>query len=139
MRPEVTFKIVPISGGLGILDEASDKLISMGEDLRNERETRRFIDQVAKERGLEVSAIKTTDGHVVGYEAYRRPVLLNLSTSQNMDDTLSRLASEMGISKGMAIVKAIALLEIAVQAKRDGKAFGVAETANDLILHAVSI
>ncbi len=61
-----------------------------------------------------------------------RLVPLNLSVSTDLDGLLDRISREMGISKADAILRGIALLKAALDAKRDGKAVGAADSADTL-------
>jgi hypothetical protein len=48
-------------------------------------------------------------------------VELTLTIWPELDDMLDNMADELGVTKGEAIVKALGLLRIALDAKRDGR------------------
>jgi len=60
------------------------------------------------------------------------PVTLTLSISPELDDLLDNMADEMGVPKGEAILKAIGLLKIALDAKREGKGIGILDDELDV-------
>jgi hypothetical protein len=51
----------------------------------------------------------------------------SLDVSPDLNATLDKLANSIGGTKGDVLLKAIVLLDLAVDAKRQGKKFGVAE------------
>lgn len=68
-----------------------------------------------------------------------RPVRLTLELSPDLNDTLERVASEIHGTKSEALRRAIVLLEFAVKARREGKAFGIARPGQDLATEVVGL
>jgi predicted transcriptional regulator len=64
---------------------------------------------------------------------------LSLDISPELNDLLNDLAAKMGGTKSDVLRKAIALMEIAVDAKRQGKKFGIAEKDQQLATEIVGI
>lgn len=69
----------------------------------------------------------------------RNKVRLSLDISPELNELLADLASKMGGSKSDVLRKAIALMEVAVEAKRQGKKFGIAEKDQQLATEIVGI
>lgn len=69
----------------------------------------------------------------------RNKVRLSLDISPELNDLLNDLAAKMGGTKSDVLRKAIALMEIAVDAKRQGKKFGIAEKDQPLATEIVGI
>jgi predicted transcriptional regulator len=69
----------------------------------------------------------------------RNKVRLSLDISPELNELLADLAYKMGGSKSDVLRKAIALMEIAVEAKRQGKKFGIAEKDQPLATEIVGI
>lgn len=59
-------------------------------------------------------------------------VHLSLDLSPELNETLEELASKIGGTKTDVLRQAIALMQIAVTAKEEGKKFGIAEPAQPL-------
>ena len=66
-------------------------------------------------------------------------VRLNLEVSPQVDEVLEALASKMHGSKSDVLRKAIALMEVAVRAKEEGKRFGIAEPDQRLTTEIVGL
>lgn len=66
-------------------------------------------------------------------------IRLSLEVSKETDDLLVRLASDMNCSKSEVLRKAIALMEIATQAKQAGKKFGIARPDQELATEIIGI
>jgi predicted transcriptional regulator len=66
-------------------------------------------------------------------------VRANLVMSPEMADLIDRLANETGSTKSDVIRKAINLLEVAVEARKAGRDFGVARAGVDLDTKIVGI
>jgi predicted transcriptional regulator len=69
----------------------------------------------------------------------RTKVRLSLDISPELYDLLSDLAAKTGGTKSDVLRKAIALMEVAVEAKRQGKKFGVAEKDQQLTTEIVGL
>ena len=80
----------------------------------------------------------TTQASATQYEVHPSPSL-NVSMNSEMSETLEHLSKELGMTKAETIIKAITLLKIAAKAKREGKAFGIAEDAGVLSDEIVGI
>lgn len=63
----------------------------------------------------------------------------NLEISSDLNATLVKLAAQIDGSKAEVLRKAIALMEVAVQAKADGKPFGVGHVGQELAIVIVGI
>jgi predicted transcriptional regulator len=68
-----------------------------------------------------------------------RPVRLSLELSPQLNDTLETLAERTHGTKSDVLRKAIALMEVAVRAKEEGKKFGIAERDQPLSTEVVGI
>lgn len=69
----------------------------------------------------------------------RSKVRLSLDVSPEANELLERLAAQIGGTKSDVLRKAIALIEIAVDAKRQGKKFGIAEKDQQLATEIVGL
>ncbi len=123
MKPAYTFRLVSGEGGIRVVDRERDFFLFQDRGGFTSPEVAlQAVEEFAKEKGLLVSVVRTKDGHVDRIEA-RRPVILNLSITPELDELLSRLALDLGLSKAAAVVKGIALLKVAADAKQRGKGF----------------
>jgi predicted transcriptional regulator len=59
-------------------------------------------------------------------------VRMSLELSPDVNQTLDRLAERMHTSKSEVLRKAIGLIEVAVEAREQGKEFGIAEKGTPL-------
>ena len=66
-------------------------------------------------------------------------VRLSLAVSPELDNLLQTLADKTGTSKSEVLRKAIVLMEVAVNAKEEGKKFGVAEKDQPLAKEIVGL
>lgn len=66
-------------------------------------------------------------------------VRLSLEMSAEINATLDRLAEQLGTTKAEVMRKGIALMDVAADAKRKGKAFGVADSPDALSLQIVGL
>lgn len=69
----------------------------------------------------------------------RSKVRLSLDVSPEANELLERLADQIGGTKSDVLRKAIVLMEVAVQAKRDGKKFGIAEKDQQLATEIIGL
>ena len=69
----------------------------------------------------------------------RTKVRLSLDISPEMNTLLESLAGNIGGTKSDVLRKAIALMEVAVDAKRQGKKFGIAEKDQQLATEIIGI
>ncbi len=69
----------------------------------------------------------------------KEKVRLSLDISTELDSLLEQLAAATGSTKSDILRKAIALMEVAVEAKRQGKKFGIAEKDEQLTTEIVGI
>ena len=58
-------------------------------------------------------------------------VVLQLNMSPELDADLDNLGEELGVPKGKAILKALSLLKIAMDAKREGKRVAILDDRDD--------
>lgn len=65
--------------------------------------------------------------HFTQYVAVDESVRLTLNMSVDLHAQLERLAEEMGITKAEVFQKGIALLDVAVQAQKEGKFLGICD------------
>jgi hypothetical protein len=72
--------------------------------------------------GLEMSVLHHRDGSstIVTRPQSKSTVTLTLTVWPELNDLLDNLADDMGVAKGEAVVKAINLLKIAVDARKAG-------------------
>ncbi|GAA6620260.1 DNA-binding protein [Scytonema sp. NUACC26] len=59
-------------------------------------------------------------------------IRFNLDVSPEVHETLEKLAQKIGGTKSDVLRQAIALMQIAIIAKENGKKFGIVETNQDL-------
>lgn len=78
---------------------------------------------------------KRTDARSSG----RTKVRLTLDLSQELDELLQRLADSTGGTKSDVMRKSITLMELAVEAKRAGRRFGVAHEGQNLATEIVGL
>lgn len=69
----------------------------------------------------------------------RMKIRLSLDITPELNDLLNDLASKTGGTKSDVLRKAIGLMEIAIDAKRQGKKFGIAEKDQPLATEIVGI
>lgn len=89
---------------------------------------------MARTKGL-AEARETARGSPIQKEKVR----LSLDISPEMNDLLERLADATGGTKSDVLRRAIALMEVAVEAKRQGKKFGVAEKDQPLATEIIGL
>jgi predicted transcriptional regulator len=68
-----------------------------------------------------------------------KAIRLSLEVSPQMNDKLEELADKMGGTKSDVLRKAVALIEVAVRAKEEGKKFGVAGPDQTLATEIVGL
>lgn len=69
----------------------------------------------------------------------RAKVHLSLDISPDLNALLDKLAASIGGTKSDVLLKAIVLMDVAVDAKRQGKKFGIAEKDQPLATEIVGI
>ena len=69
----------------------------------------------------------------------RTKVHFNLDISPDLNALLDKLAVSIGGTKSDVLLKAIVLMDVAVDAKRQGKKFGIAEQDQPLATEIVGI
>lgn len=69
----------------------------------------------------------------------KEKVRLSLDISAELNALLEQLASTTGGTKSDVLRKAIALMEVAVEAKRQGKKFGIADKDQQLATEIIGI
>ena len=79
-----------------------------------------------------MSAVKTLDQE-------RTKVRLSLDITPELNTLLDSLATSIGGTKSDVLRKAISLMEVAVDAKRQGKKFGIAEKDQPLATEIIGI
>ncbi len=125
------FQIVAGGGGhLAVVDQ-DHRPIVIDTDLRNEQEALGAIEAIGAERGLLLNVIRTKDGRIDRVEA-RRAVNLSLAVTPELDELITRLASDLGATKAATLMRGVALLRAAVDARRAGKVVGSAESPDSL-------
>lgn len=103
MPAVATFRILPGSPFF-LVTEDGKGIVSEGEELRNERDSLRFIEAIAHEKGWVVSAFGNPDGHVERIEASVAPgvVRFSMDSVRAIDDFRSeagRILRELTISR----------------------------------------
>ena len=71
--------------------------------------------------------------------AETKSIKLSLEVSPQMNEKLEELASKLHGTKSDVLRKAIALIEVAVRAKEEGKKFGVAASDQTLTTEIVGL
>lgn len=66
-------------------------------------------------------------------------VKLSLIVSEQLNETLENLAHESGSTKSDVLRKALALLEVASEARRDGNRIGVLTTDRQVLTEIVGV
>ena len=66
-------------------------------------------------------------------------IRLTLDVSPNLNQVLEELAGFIGGTKSDVLRKAIALMEVAVEAKRSGKKFGIVEKDQPMVTQIVGL
>ncbi len=69
----------------------------------------------------------------------KEKVRLSLDISPELNKLLEQLADWTGATKSEVLRKAIALMEVAVEAKRQGKKFGIAERDQQLSTEIIGL
>jgi predicted transcriptional regulator len=69
----------------------------------------------------------------------KEKVRLSLDISPELNALLDQLAEQTGSTKSELLRKAISLLEVAVEAKRQGKKFGIAERDQQLATEIIGL
>jgi predicted transcriptional regulator len=69
----------------------------------------------------------------------RTKIRLSLDISPEANTLLEELAEKIGGTKSEVLRKAIALMEVAVEAKRQGKKFGIAERDQPLATEIIGL
>ncbi len=69
----------------------------------------------------------------------KEKVRLSLDVSPEVNELLEQLASTIGGTKSDVLRKAIALMEVAVDAKQQGKKFGIADKGQTLATEIVGL
>lgn len=69
----------------------------------------------------------------------KKKVRLSLDISGELNDKVEELAEEINGTKSDVLRRAIALLDLAIQARKDGKKFGIAEKSQQLTTEIVGI
>ena len=82
------------------------------------------------------AALKSTRGLP---KTEKEKVRLSLDISAELNALLERLADTTGGTKSDVLRKAIALMEVAIEAKRQGKKFGIAEKDQQLATEIIGI
>lgn len=77
--------------------------------------------------------------HAKNLDQERTKVRLSLDVSPELYTLLESLATTTGGTKSEVLRKAIALMEVAVDAKRQGKKFGIAEKDQQLATEIIGI
>lgn len=104
------------------------------EDFPSERAAEDAVRRRFGAEGMEVSTIQEREGSFMvstrpAIGAPKEGVTLTLTIWPELNDLLDNLADEIGVPKGEAVVKAINLLKIAVEARREGKKLIVLDDA----------
>jgi predicted transcriptional regulator len=71
--------------------------------------------------------------------AQKEKIRLSLDLSSEANEALEDLAKQVGGTKSDVLRKAIALMEVAVEAKKKGKKFGVADSNGNLSTEIVGL
>jgi predicted transcriptional regulator len=71
--------------------------------------------------------------------ANSKAIRLSLEVSPQMNDKLEELADKMGGTKSDVLRKAVALIEVAVRAKEEGRRFGIAAPDQTLATEIVGL
>lgn len=85
------------------------------------------------------SASGARDGPATAVKPEREKVRLSLDISPELNSLLEQLAVKIGGTKSDVLRKSIALMEIMVEAKKQGKKFGIAERDQPLATEIIGI
>lgn len=87
----------------------------------------------------EVSALLAEHGASLMKSNQKEFVRVSLDLSSKLNEKLEGLAEDIGVSKSDVLRRAIALLDFALDAKRQNKKFGVADADGRLTTEIVSL
>jgi hypothetical protein len=68
-----------------------------------------------------------------------QPVRLSLDLSPDTNTVLEHLAEDKGVSKADILRRAIALMEVAVEAKKNGRKFGAVDEEEKLVTEVIGL
>ena len=77
--------------------------------------------------------------NAIATEKERKEIRLSLDISPETNSLLEDLAKKIGGTKSDVLRKAIVLMEVAVEAKRQGRKFGIAEKDQPLATEIVGL
>lgn len=86
-----------------------------------------------------MSKSERTPATAGGRPPERGKVRLSLDISPELNSLLEQLAADIGGTKSEVLRKAIALMQVAVEAKKQGKKFGIAEKDQPLATEIIGI
>lgn len=72
-------------------------------------------------------------------DSFPKPIRLSLELSPELNSTLENLAKQIHGTKSDVLRKAIALMELAVRAKSEGRRIGIAKLDEELAVEVVGI
>jgi predicted transcriptional regulator len=72
-------------------------------------------------------------------DSFPKPIRLSLVLSPELNSTLEDLAKQIHGTKSDVLRKAIALMELAVRAKSEGRRIGIAKPDEELAIEVVGI
>ncbi len=133
MPSSSVFQIVPGEGGHWTVKDRWNQHVFPGKDFRTPNEAQGALAELAKSRGIGWDVVYNTEGRpemvIMGgerrAESSHPVVVLRLTISPELDAILDNMAEEVHGSKGDAILKALALFKIALDAKKEGKRIGI--------------
>ena len=76
-----------------------------------------------------MSVVRSAEGRIEGANVDLSEIKLEMSVTPEFDELLTRLASELRGTKGQAILKGLALLQVALDAKQERKRLVVVDDA----------
>jgi hypothetical protein len=130
--PTQFFRIIPEGGYHAVVDQDGRTVIS-GLDLRNDREALRAIEDLAAEKGLLMSVVRSGDGRIDRIEVRPKPnVHLRITVSAELDGILGEMAEFYGTSKEGVVLNAIGLLRLAFLARREGKGVAIIDQDGEI-------
>ena len=103
------------------------------------RKTALGVEGRANEHDAKAMGRKPRDGPRTASKPEREKVRLSLDISPELNSLLEQLAVSIGGTKSEVLRKAIALMEVMVEAKKQGKKFGIAEKDQPLATEIIGI
>jgi hypothetical protein len=134
------YRIVPGPTGDWRVVDPSDREVFAGQGFSTANEAGNALVDLATQEGLDCLMMTDRRRHImreaiIGEAAKQFMeegcVVLSLNVSQELDANLDNMGEELGVPKGETILKALSLLKVAMDAKREGKRVAILDDRDD--------